>query len=180
MLNKIGLSGMMLLAMIVVLVGGCSSGGSTGNGGGTQKPAAAAVTATVKIAAAGTLPTNSTIGGVDLALTLPAGVTVKASPGSLSALVPDAGIVTASGAAAANSRVYAVYTAGAGAAPGTVRILLANTAGFSTGEFVTVKCDIASGSTPTTADFSASGIKFVDGNGKLVDGLTTTVTADFQ
>jgi hypothetical protein len=100
--------------------------------------------------------------------------------GSLSALVPDAGIVAASGAAASNSRVYAVHTAAAGAVPGALRILLANTAGFASGEFATVKCGIASGNTPTAADFSVSGAKFVDGNGKAIAGLSTMVTADLQ
>ena len=100
--------------------------------------------------------------------------------GSLSALVPDAGIVAASGAAASNSKVYPVYTAAAGAVPGAVRILLANTAGFTTGEFVTLKCDLASGATPTSTDFSISGAKFVDGNGKAIAGLVTTVAADVQ
>ena len=176
MLNKTGFSGILLLAMIALLSGGCSSGGDSGTGNGTQDP----TTATIKITAIGTLPTNSTIGGVDLSLILPAGVTVKTSPGNLSALVPDAGIVTASGAAAANSRVYAVYTAGAGAVLGSVRILLANTQGFAPGEFVTVDCDIASGHRPATADFSASGIKFVDGNGKALDGLSATVNAVLQ
>jgi hypothetical protein len=165
-----------MLLMSLLLFAGCNSGGNSGGGGVAQQP----TKATVKIAVAGTLPVSSTIGGVDLSLTLPTGVTVKSSIGSLSALVPDAGTVAASGVAASNSKVYAVYTAAARTVQGTVRILLANTTGFAAGEFVTVKCDIASGNTPTTTDFSTSGAKFVDGNGKAITGLSTTVTADFQ
>ena len=175
-MKRTAFSGRMLLSMSLLLFFGCSSGGNSGNGGVAQQPA----TVIVKISAAGTLPAGSTIGGADLSLTLPPGVVVRSSMGSLSALVPDAGIVAASGAAASNSRVYAVHTAVAGAVPGAVRILLANTAGFASGEFAAVKCDIASGNTPTATDFSISGAKFVDGNGKALTGLSTVVTADLQ
>jgi hypothetical protein len=171
MMNKTAFSVKMLIAMTLMLLAGCNSGGNSSGGVIVQQQ----TEATVFISAAGTLPDGSTIGGVDLSLTLPAGVTVKATPGSLSAFVPDEGIVSASGAAAESSKVYAMYTVAAGATPGAVRILVANSTGFSTGEFVAVKCDVAGGNPPVATDFSSSAVKFVDGNGKAVTGLSTTV-----
>jgi len=58
--------------------------------------------------------------------------------------------------------------------------MVANAGGFGTGEFVTVNCDIASGSYPHAADFSLSDPSVADLNGASITGLTAGFTADIQ
>jgi hypothetical protein len=129
--------------------------------------------AIVKLITTGTLPAGAQVGGIDVTLYLPAGVTVK------SAATPpetDSGVVTASGVAASNSSLISTVTT----ATGAVRILLANPNGFGTGEFATVNCDIAAGSHPAQTDFSVSGMTTKDLNGSAFSGLAAGFTADIH
>ncbi len=120
-----------------------------------------------------------TIHGIDVTVELPAGVTVKAVPDATnpSVMVTDTGVVTASGTADASTNIIATYTA---TPSGKVAIHLANAAGFATGEFVTITCDIAVGSIPVASDFSVTGFNAVDGNGVAIAGLTAGYTAAIQ
>lgn len=161
------------IAIPLLLIAACGGGG--GGGGGKAQP----TTAVLKISTQGTLAGGTQIGGIDISVNLPAGVTAKATADANSGkLVTDAGVVTASGVAAGtNATALAVYTAGP---PAVVSINLANPNGFGTGEFVTVDCDIAAGHSPKSADFSLAGFTAVDLNGAAIAGLTPGFTADIK
>ena len=168
----------LLMAMLgIISLPGC--GGSGGGGGSTPAPTPATqpTTAVLKITTQGTLASGTQIGGLDVTITLPTGVTVKSvtSPPET-----DSGVVVTSGVAATNSTMLSTYAAATSASKGKVHVLLANSNGFGTGEFMTVNCNIASGSTPTASDFSLSGFIAKDVNGVIINGLTPGITATFQ
>ena len=152
---------------------------STLSGCKSKSDDAVPTTATVKVMATGTLDTGVLIGGIDITMTLPAGVTVKATadPTNTAVMVTDTGVVEASGVAiGANTNTLATYTA----ASRTVAIHVANANGFATGEFVTVKCDIAATSVVTASSFGLSGFNPVDLNGAAIAGLTPGFSAAIQ
>jgi hypothetical protein len=171
----------MTAGLLMALVGMISLSGCGGGGGGegtpAPQPATQPTSAVLNISTQGTLPGGTQIGGLDVTLALPAGVTVKSvtSPPET-----DSGVVVTSGVAAANSTVLSTYTAAAGASAGKVRVLLANPNGFGTGEFMTIHCDIAPGNTPTASDFILSGFVASDLNGVAISGLNSAFTAAFQ
>jgi hypothetical protein len=171
-MKKNTLSGLLILILALALftLSGCLGDNNTED----TIPPPQSTTATVKILSAGT----GTIYGIDVALVLPAGVTVKATSDG-NKMVTNTGVVAASGMAA-GANAIATYTAAAGATAGKVTILVANSAGFTAGEFVTVNCDIAAGSVPTAADFSLEGFAPVNGNGAPITGLTVALTADIK
>jgi hypothetical protein len=152
-----------LLAAVLIsslLLSGCSGGGKEA---AVTQPQAAAATFTggqLKLGAAGTA--TDLIAGMDLLVNLPAGVTVDANPASGEAA---SGAVAISGAAAgSNSLVVAKYAPAAADTPAKLHIVVINAAGFSPGEFATVKFNLAAGaSLPalnafTIASFSAKGL----------------------
>lgn len=104
-------------------------------------------TAVVKLSVAGL--TAAAIYGVDVTIDLPTGVTVQLADAA-TGQVADSALVL-SGVAAGGSFASAKYTA---ATPATVRIGLMSDSGFGAGEFVTLNCDIAPGTTVVPADFS--------------------------
>jgi hypothetical protein len=141
----------------------------TACGGGEKSSAAFMPTkAAVKLSSAGT----GMIYGIDLTINLATGVSVKSSNPPQT----DAGVVSASGVAASGSVTTGVYTAATGTFPATLRILVANPNGFSTGEFCTVNADIALGRWPTSGEFSIGHFSASDENGSVIDGLTGELT----
>ena len=148
-----------ILMTTTLVIAGC---------GGKANSPAPPKTAIVKIASEGTLPSGTVIGGIDLTITLPAGISVKSADNPPQ---PDNGVVAASGVAA-NSSIMAKYTP----AKGTLHIVIANAEGFGTGEFVTINCDLA-GSAPTETDikvpdFTVSGLS----TSQTTTGTQTTIT----
>jgi len=145
----------------------------TGGGGGAPQP----TTAVVKLLTVGTLASGIQIGGIDVTLHLPSGVTVKTETKPPQT---DSGVVIASGVTTTtNSYLISTFT------PSTndVRILVVNSDGFgfATGEYVTVNCDIASGSHPVPTDFTVTSMTvkdLIDAN--AINGLTAGITADIQ
>ncbi len=133
------------------------------------------------ISTSGTLPAGTKIGGIQVTVNLPAGVTAKASLYSAgsSTMVTDTGVIMASGTAA-GSYTSGVYLAGATASTYKVSMGVVNANGFSTGEFAQVSCDIAAGSSPTAADFSLSSPTVVDLNGATLIGINLGFTVAFQ
>lgn len=156
-----------LTMLAAATLSACGGGG----GGGAFLLPSSQPTAVLTLSTAGT----GTVYGIDVTVNLPEGVTAK------STMPPqtDAGVATASGAAA-GSTVAAVYSAASGTVPGKIRLLAAKATGFGVGEFATVKCDIASGHTPMQADFSLSDFSASDENGVAVPGLTAGFTADIH
>ncbi|MBI5497668.1 MAG: hypothetical protein HY904_21850 [Deltaproteobacteria bacterium] len=146
---------------------------------GPQPSPAGPTKAIVKLTTSGSLASGALIGGIDITVSLPAGVSVKATPDSVNerVLVVDPGIATASGVAAgASALAMGTYTL----STRTVALKVVNPIGFGTGEFATVGCDLASGTTVTAADFSAHGFAAVDLNGVTLVGLTPGVTVELQ
>ncbi len=156
-------SGLLMLLSASMIISSCNSGGGGAPGaGGSSQP----TTAIIKILAQGTA--SSTIGGLKASLRLPAGVTVKATA---SAPQTDDGVVAASGAASGADLVVGTYSSH------TVAVHIVKSDGFGIGEFATVNCDIAQGSSPTATDFSVSNLSAWDTNGALVTGLSVSSTA---
>jgi hypothetical protein len=154
------------LSVGLLLITACSGGGG-GGGNGSAVP----TKATLKLA---TFGTGTTIYGIDVTVDLAEGVTVKSSAPPLI----DPGVVTPSGGAQNFTIATAVYTAASGTVPAKVRILVANTTGFTTGEFCTVNADIAAGHSPKAGDFSLESFSTSDANGNVINGLSGGVTAE--
>lgn len=132
-----------------------------------------AKTALVKLSISGI---TGNIYGVDLTLDLPAGVTVAADADG--AVSPS--ILKAVGTAAASAFTAAKYTAASGATRGKLHLALANTSGFTAGEFVDVSCAVAQGVTPTFGNgLLEPGIQVKDANGVNLGTGTVTLSAVF-
>jgi len=166
----IALSGLLTLAVL----SGCGGGGGGGEGGNSNvvvQPTSAVLTLSTVVT--GTIPSTTTINSYDVTVTLPPGVTIKASPDSVnpSVLTADPGVVIATGSASVAS-LSAVYTAANGATPGTVKVHVASGTGISAGEFCTIHADVAIGSYPAAADFPAPALDEATG----IDFTVSTVT----
>lgn len=140
----------------------------------------AATAIVLKLSTTGTLATANSIGGIQVTINLPPGVSVANVAGDASAAV------TATGVAADS-------TSGAGFAdailgqPATLKLLVVKTSGFGTGEFATVNLIKTAGSVVTPAHFILTGFKaasgVVDANGNLgnaLSGLAPVFVASFQ
>jgi hypothetical protein len=180
--------------LAVITLSGCGGGG--GGGGDTEavtaSPAAGTdVTNSGNTAAGGPtaplpIPTKgvlkmatsgaaSTINGIDVTVTLPAGVTVAADP--VTGEVTN-GVVTASGVAAVQTIgtqnvITARYAPASSATPAQLHIVMANMPGFNLGEFVTIQFDLTTGTSfPAANAFNVTNFfaKGLDGLG--LSGIT--------
>ncbi len=136
----------------------------------------AATSITLKLSTKGTLTAPNTIGGVEVIINLPAGVSIVNTAGDASAAV------VASGVAVTGSTVGANLVAGA---PDTVKVILVKQpAGFGIGEFATVTLAKTNGSVITPAHFYISGFKAVNGGdvnpGAVLTGLDSAFTTTFS
>ena len=172
-MKKTALSGLLILMIALVAMSGC----------GKKHDDSPSTTATIKILSQGT----GTIGAITVTAVLPAGVTVKATPDSVNtaALVTDPGVVEVSGVAVGtNTLATGTYTVATASAPGKVMISMVslgtNSNGFGPGEFVTVTCDIATGSSPKAEDFSVSDFIAKDLDGAEIATLTAGLTVDMH
>jgi hypothetical protein len=127
-----------VVSLVAMTLFGCGGGGGGGGSGGTSPPPTGTVitTGVLTISTASTppLPTGTTINGIDMTITLPAGITVKADAVSGEA---DPNIFVLSGVAAAlsNTIVSGKYDKTAN----TLRVIIANVQpGFAAGEFMHV------------------------------------------
>lgn len=140
-MNKTFFSNLMIMTIALPLLFACGGGGGAGV---APQPTTAVITLSTSVI--GTIPPTTSINSYDVTVTLPQGVTVKASPDAVNTavLVTDPGVVAAVGSASGSS-ILAVYTAASGTAPAVVKVHLASVNGFGAGEFSTITCDIASG-----------------------------------
>jgi hypothetical protein len=141
------------------------------------------VKAVITLSTSGALPAGTLIYGARATINLPAGVTAKASPSSAdpSQMVTDNGVVVAAGASVGAELVLASYTTSTTTPPThSIELNVAKSDGFSTGDFVTVNCDIAAGSNPAATDFPVTDFEAVDQNGATITGLTVGMTAAIQ
>ena len=114
-MKQITLSGLLILILALFVTAGCGVKNNdqtpTPPPVNTQPTTTQPTTATVTILSQGT---STQIGGIDVTLVLPSGVSVKSTADSTNASVQDtnAGVVAASGAAAgANTDTIATYSA---------------------------------------------------------------------
>jgi Glucodextranase, domain B len=165
-----------LLAAVLIsslLLGGCSGGGKEA----TATLPVATATATGGLLKLGTSgAATDLIAGIDLLVSLPAGVTIDADPSSGEAAT---GAVTVSGAAAgSNSLVVAKYAPAGAGVPATLHMVLLNAAGFHPGEFATVRFNVAAGAgfpalnAFTVADFTARGV-----DSSVLGGVTAAASS---
>jgi hypothetical protein len=145
------LMSLFMLVGALIILPHCGGGG--GGGGNNSGPTTAVLT--LSTAVTGAIPATTTINGYDVTVTLPAGVTVQASPDSINpaVLVTDPNVVTATGSAS-GADVIAVYTAAVGGTPAMVKVHIASDSGFNAGAFCTITCDISAGTNPSAADFA--------------------------
>ncbi|HEY6838933.1 MAG TPA: hypothetical protein VI389_09340, partial [Geobacteraceae bacterium] len=119
--------------------------------------------------------TATTVGGVQTTVDLPAGVTVAADASNNYAV--SNGVLTPLGATASGSLVAAQFVPATATTPAKVRIGLINVPGFAPGEFLSIKCDIAPGSTPQASGFSVEpGASVSDSAGHPVSGASVTLS----
>ncbi len=146
----------------------------------TPPPPAAPTSGSVKLSATGA----GSIGGLDLMINLPAGVTVTTADQTTGEVA--AGVVSASGVAAgANTLADAKFIPETATTPAQLHIVMVNPSGFGEGEVITIKFNIAQDATfPTDKSaFSATVNSAVaaDNNSTALTGVTiaaTTVAAD--
>lgn len=132
---------MVLLALAMGIFSGCGGGGG---GSGSAPPTKAEIKLSVK----DTLSTGKLVGGVDVSMILPTGVSAKTINSSTTKT--DTGVVQASGGATGLPNMTGTYTS----STRTVRILFPTSNGFPAGQFATINADIATGSAPVAADFN--------------------------
>lgn len=141
-----------------------------GGGGGT--PAPAPTKAIIKVSTAN-VPTGTKVGGVQISIVLPSGVTPSILSGN-----DASGSVVASGNAGSGLLAASSYDASTRTlTPGTV-----SGSGFDSGEFLTITCSIATGVTVTASDFpsQATVIVISDVIGNTIPGATSPINVTFQ
>jgi adhesin/invasin len=128
-------------------------------------------TVTVKVRTTGTLPLNTTIGGIE--------ATVSASPSTGLSIASDpngvSSDVSATGAGAGSTLITNSNNVAA------VKLALINTGGIQTGEFATLTYHVAAGSFPTANDFSISlGIPVIDTGSNNIPGIGVALSVTIQ
>lgn len=129
--------------------------------------------ALVKVSSSG-LATGAKIGSIDFTMNLPATVTVSAD--ATSKQVDDGTILVSGVAGTGTSISLATFTAPA------LRTMLANAQGFGSGEFVTIGCNVVTGSNETTVKanlesaVSSATLTATDLTGAPITGLTLAAT----
>jgi len=166
-------AGVLILGLSLTVVIGCGKKSSD-----VPAPTPAATKAVVKISSTGSLDPGKRIGGITVTAVLPSGVTIKAIPDAQNAskFVAASGVVTASGVTDASAAAFATVDQ----ANRKVQIQVYDQYGFSTGEFVTVICDIVPGTTPSAGDFGLESFIAKDLDGADIIGLTAGFTVDLQ
>lgn len=136
--------------------------------GGTANPIPVPTGGLLKLRTAGA---SGTIGGIDVTVNLPAGVTVKADANTGETA---SGAVSISGSAAVGSNKLssAKFTPASGGNPARLKIILINTSGFGQGgEFVTIRFDLTGESLPAPTAFSVTGFAATDLSASPLSGI---------
>lgn len=141
---------------------------------------------TLKISSAGTLTPPARIGGVEVVVNLPPGISVPLIDAVTGEVDPAAvfisGVAVTTGTAPQFTARFAPATA---TSPATIKLVLVNITGFVTGEFATLNLNKTIGSVATPAHFVLTGFTAVDSVltggslGGAIPGITSTLTASF-
>jgi hypothetical protein len=146
----------LLLAAALTILAGCG-------GGALVKAPVAPTQAIVKVRTSGTLPADTTIGGIQATITYPATKGLS---------ITESGVVaSASGTVAGSFLIPNVNK------PGQVVLILANVnPGIQSGEFATLTFSIAAANSPVAGDFAiASGATVLDTNSKAITGMSVEI-----
>ena len=168
---------LLLLLFSTLWLSSCGGGGSSSGSGSASTTTNK--TAIVKLAC--NEPFTANLVGLQITISLPSGVAVATDANGL--VLPS--VVVPSGVTTNNAVIpvtLMIYTAPTATTDGSLSFVLASTAakGFGSGEFATVTLTVANGSNPSAGSIVLSGFKPIDGLGNLVEGLTPTLTANFQ
>jgi hypothetical protein len=122
------------------------------NKGGTKLTRIVFKGGVLQIRTTGKLPANTVIEGIDITVTIPAGVTFKFDVATGEAA---AGVVAPVNSAATGSQVISKFTPAVGTIPGTLHIALINVKpGIDVGEFVHIEFALTDGTPlPNLAEF---------------------------
>lgn len=140
----------------------------------------AATSITLKLSTAGTLAVANSIGGIQVTINLPPGVSIANIGGDASSALSASLLTT-------GATIGAGFVDAVAGQPATVKIVVTKTSGFGIGEFATVTLTKTAGSVVTPAHLILTGFKAVNGvidaNGNLgnaLSGVTPAFTATFQ
>jgi len=167
---------------VILALGLCCCFAGCGGGGGSSAPppTTAPTKAILTLSSQGTLAPGISMSGIGVTVNFPPGVTVKTdSNGAVST-----GVVVPSGVVDPNQSIISppVYTPASSTALGELGFTLASSqpAGFSTGEFVTINCDITPGASPKPTDFTITEFSPVDLDGVAISGLSGVITVHLE
>ncbi len=145
-------------------------------GGSTQSPKAdRIIKAVIKPSA---LSTGQNIAGINLTITVPAGVE---PPLLLDGKADPTATVEITSSAPQNQTLPgATFTPATTSAPGQLAIIAVIAAGFQTNDLITLHLKVAAGTFPVVEDFKLLSFEAFDINGTPVSGLTPTLTTTIQ
>jgi hypothetical protein len=121
-----------------------------------------------------TLTADKNIAGINLTITVPAGVTPPLLGDGTAD--PPATVEITSAAQAGQSLPGATYTPPQAGGVGQLAISAIVAAGFSATDTITIHLNVADGVTPLESDFKLLAFEAFDINGAPVTGLTPTLT----
>ena len=155
-----------LLMAVMLIFSGCGGGG-----GETRIPTAV----DLKLSASAP-PAGTSIGALDVTLTLPDGVTIQADS---SGIISDSVFLYGSAIPTNTLNIKgAILIPASQGIKAKVVISMAVASGFSGGEFAVLKCGITNGKTPVAADFVIEKADFQGGadlnNIATIPGITVT------
>jgi hypothetical protein len=151
------------LALVVLVLGmtGCGGGGDGASTASQRK-------AVSEVSLAGL---DQTVGGIQLNLNIPPGVTVQTDAAGVSSGVVE--LVGASG----SSNMQKTYTTDPVTGRGRLMLLIIEPGGFTANQSIKVHL-VITGSIPRTADFTIDSLLISDLNGRTISGLTPDFTVE--
>lgn len=160
----------LLLFAMITLLAACGGGGG---GGGTP-----AKTVTLKVSTVDDPLATSSATGVNMTITLPAGVTAGANPVTVSGVA----VNTPGGGTTPGAVLSYTYTPASGSTNGTLQFIMASglAAGFNVGEFATVVLSYSGAATLLTGDFPVASYTIINETlpaPSVVTGVKAAVTA---
>lgn len=120
------------------------------------------------------LTADKNIAGIELKITLPAGVTPTFLPNR--EVDPVSTVIISSPVPANQKLPAAVFTSATATAPAQLEIFAIDAAGFTKDDTITISLNVAEGKTPILADFKLLSFVARDIDGAVVTGLTPTLT----
>jgi hypothetical protein len=144
----------LIVVMSALLLSGCGGGGGSAGSAGSAGGAGGAGGGSSVVLALSTQNTAPvTIGGIQLVVTLPVGVSLKTDTNGvlLSNVVQQSGVLSNA------DFFHPTYDK----TTGTISVGITKDAGFGLGEFLTISCDVAAGFSPHLADFILTNVTVV-------------------